>query len=402
MSQAELLAIVSSAVLAPGASPGPAGDPFRAALRLGEIIEGRVTRSLGSARYAVDFSGSERVVDSVIPLRTGEILYGRVVAIGDRVELQRVRTEIPRDRAATAEPVTRESGATPSGMPSTFPGAAGRWSADEMKAAARIVEEAADPPRMRLGASAVAKLGLPFSRELIGRLYSSLSRPGRGALPLRSDAIVVETSKMGQRAERTSETNAPALAALAESLRAQFELARETLVRGGERGRSGGNESERRRRAADEEPAGETELGIFFNAQLEGAMSHAIVTVPLIVDGRLIELDVALFQQKGHGGDGGTLSHGKVVISLATENLGRVQIRATLVGEHVHLNLASDVPGAADYMATHAPVLRSELEGHGWIVDGIRYQLDPTGGVGGAAQAVLEYFDSGESFSRLV
>jgi hypothetical protein len=87
MTHPDLIALVGSALAGPAPQAGAEADPFRAALRLGEIIRGRVMRSLGEGRYAVNFQGHERVVDSTIPLRSEEILHGRVVAVGDRVEL---------------------------------------------------------------------------------------------------------------------------------------------------------------------------------------------------------------------------------------------------------------------------------------------------------------------------
>ena len=87
MTQPDLIALVGSALSGLGPQGG-ADDSFRATLKLGEIIRGRVMRSIGEGRYAVNFQGHERVVDSTIPLRTDDILHGRVVAVGDRVELQ--------------------------------------------------------------------------------------------------------------------------------------------------------------------------------------------------------------------------------------------------------------------------------------------------------------------------
>ena len=109
MTQPDLISLLSAAL--PGSRGGDA-DAFRAALKLGEIIRGRVMRSLGEGRYSVSFHGQERIVDSAIPLRTDDILHGRVIALGDRVELQRVRTE---PAQAAEAPGPAENGVPPGG-----------------------------------------------------------------------------------------------------------------------------------------------------------------------------------------------------------------------------------------------------------------------------------------------
>src|SRR6185503_18645693 len=58
------------------------------ALSLGQIVKARVLKHYEGGRYLVSLEGRERVVDSSVPLSTGELVRGRVVAVGDRIELQ--------------------------------------------------------------------------------------------------------------------------------------------------------------------------------------------------------------------------------------------------------------------------------------------------------------------------
>jgi hypothetical protein len=70
------------------------GDPLLLEkLTLGQIIKGRVLRSYEGQRYLMHFEGQERIVDSAVPLRTGDILHGRVIGLGERIELQRVAVQ---------------------------------------------------------------------------------------------------------------------------------------------------------------------------------------------------------------------------------------------------------------------------------------------------------------------
>jgi hypothetical protein len=382
MNAAELIAVVSTAVAGTGARPGQAADPFRAALRLGDVVEGKVVRSLAPGRYAVDFAGFERVVDSAIPFKTDEILYGKVVAIGDRVELQRVRAEAAVRQASDAQSLaTAPQASAP--VAAAFASLRGKWSPEDWRAAERLAQEAADSQTMSLAASAVAKAGLPFSRGVLEFIHSLLlRRPAQGTFPTRPSAIRIETSaaRAGDGAR-----NPQTLAAFAELLRSEFSANRAALVRADDSG---------------DGRFGEAELGALLNVRVDGPVSHAIATLPLMVDGRRVELDVALFQQDRKAEDPGKLLYGKVVIALTTGNLGRVEIGATLVGDHVQIALGSDEPGASEYMAQYATGLRAEVEAQGWDVDEIRYLAGDA--VGAPARVVLEHIASKDSFSRLV
>src|SRR3954462_14554697 len=79
---------------------------FAAKLTLGQIIKGRVLRAYEGGRYLMDFYGQQKVVDSAMPLRVGDVIHGRVVGLGEHVELQRVQLDASRPAGQAApEPV---------------------------------------------------------------------------------------------------------------------------------------------------------------------------------------------------------------------------------------------------------------------------------------------------------
>jgi hypothetical protein len=204
--------------------------------------------------------------------------------------------------------------------------------------------------------------------------------------PTRPEAIRVETAGAEGHAD-AQVRNPRAVAALADLLQSEFQSSREALFRTEE---------------PDDGSFGEAEAGALLNVQVDGPVSHAVATLPLVVDGRLVELDVALFQQDRKPEDPGKLLHGKVVIAFDTESLGRVGIAATLVGDHVQLSLGSDETGATEYMARDAAGLRAEVEAEGWHVDEIRYRPGDPEEPRAPARAVLDHMASKNSFSRLV
>jgi flagellar hook-length control protein FliK len=403
MTQPDLIALVGSALSGLGPQAGAEPDPFRAALRLGEIIRGRVMRSLGEGRYAVNFQGHERVVDSTIPLRTEEILHGRVVAVGDRVELQRVRIDaIPPQRAEAPAPPGAQAA---SGGYAELRGLVASWPAAEQAALARLVAGAPNEDAVLLAARAVARSGLPGSSALVELVYAALApREGTGMFAPRSDAVVLASTAP---ADAQAPVAGPAaVAAFAELLKASFDAGRPGAPRLAAKHAPDAVDGDVREPASDGAQHGfgaAPDAGLaaaFFNAQTGGALAHAVGTIPLIVDGRLVELDVAMFGEPRGGA--AAMPHGRVVIELDIERLGHLHIDANLVGSHVHVGIASDSADAADFIAQHAPVLRSRIEDDGWSVDGLRYEVRERGGVSGPAKIVLEHRVSADSLSRLI
>ncbi len=80
------------------------GGDFASKLTLGQIIKGRVLRSYEGGRYLVDFAGQQKVVDSAVPLSSNEVIVGRVIGLGEQVELQRINANVaPPGPAVTAQ-----------------------------------------------------------------------------------------------------------------------------------------------------------------------------------------------------------------------------------------------------------------------------------------------------------
>ncbi|MCK7581364.1 MAG: hypothetical protein MZV65_40845 [Chromatiales bacterium] len=151
---------------------------FADKLTVGQILKGRVLRQYDQSRYLVGFDGNERVVDSAVPLRTGELLHGRVMAVGERVE-PAARVCAGRDRlwrvGRCRRPVSR------------WPRVPGHRQRSAARAADRALSGNAQSGRSRPAgqgrcappptapawdwpASCWSKLGLPQSSELLGAL----------------------------------------------------------------------------------------------------------------------------------------------------------------------------------------------------------------------------------------
>ena len=83
--------------------------------------------------------------------------------------------------------------------------------------------------------------------------------------------------------------------------------------------------------AGDAGEAGGDDLARWvLNAQTGGSVAHRVATLPLLLDGELVELDVAMFAQ---GGDAQReqaegIRHRELVFALTTPALGHIEIRA--------------------------------------------------------------------------
>jgi flagellar hook-length control protein FliK len=397
MSVPDLLALVGAALSGP-APHGGEQDTLRATLQLGDIIRGRVVRSLGEGRYAVSFQGQERVVDSTIPFRTDDIVHGRVVAIGERIELQRVRTEPAPKQGDAAPPVQAQ--AAPAAY-AELQALVASWAPAEQAALARLLADAPAPEAASLAAAAVARSGLPGSSRLVELVYAVLAPRGHAPMFAPGPEAVVLESAVAANA-RAAQAGPAAISAFAELLESSFYAGRPgrepaAASASGTDADNAGQETPRQGSGAA------TDSGFaaaFFNAQTGGAIAHAVGTIALIIDGRLVELDIAMFGEPGKGA--GAMAHGRVVIELDTEHLGHLHVDATLVGTHVQVGIGSDSADAADFIAQHAPALRSRIEADGWSVDGLRYEVRERGAMNGVAKIVLEHRMSADSLSRLV
>ena len=78
------------------------------ALSLGQIVKARVLKHYEGGRYLVSLEGRERVVDSSVPLNTGELVRGRVIAVGERIELQPLPESLPTPQDPVAAQPTDE------------------------------------------------------------------------------------------------------------------------------------------------------------------------------------------------------------------------------------------------------------------------------------------------------
>ena len=399
----------------------PGASAFADTLSIGQIIQGRVLRGFDENRYLVAFAGDERVVDSSIPLTAGEILYGRVIGVGDRVELQRVYAG-SQDKNTRAETAAVEPRST---LPATVSGSAldsvlQRYRIELTDAdratlakAARAVE---DPEAMGMASAMLSKLGLPQTTVLLEAMYraqfatgptrASMTKADSESIPqviasaqqtaeLQASSIqqlaglvgkILEGSGTAEVPQRTAFN--PASPSAGSSVPVQYAVPRDQTQQFA---------SDDARRKAQESLAAR-----ILNAQTGGVVAHRSGFLPLIVGGRLVEVSFALFEQRRPANQAQGLQHRQVLFSVQTEQMGRVEVLARVTGGHVRVQISTDNEHSTAQSARHADLLKSSLSESGWNVDEVAYATSSANPLNAAVRSVIEHVVSLDSLNRLV
>lgn len=162
------------------------------------------------------------------------------------------------------------------------------------------------------------------------------------------------------------------------------------------------------RQPADQGGAGsgagsERELGQWvMNTQTGGAVAHRVGTLPLLLGGRLVEVDVALFEQDARQSRQGEPRSRHLVFVLDTQALGGVEVSARLVDARLRLRFAAEREATLELLAGRREELSRQLAQLGWSVDEIVYEARADAVQSGAYRAVADYVVAQGSLDRKV
>jgi hypothetical protein len=301
-------------------------DPGLAArLAPGQVIQGKVLHRYDGNRYLVRFLGHDRMVDSAVPLRPNEVIHGRVVALHERIELQRVEQpgSSPADAAAQAaeEPwLALSGGRAAQVIEQLFRRYRATLEPQEAERLRRLAARAASPERMALAGLVAVKTRLPLDPDLLQCLYWALDDSRSMLTPLAEPAAW---------------------------------------------------------------PAAQRVL----NVQPGGSVAHGIGGLPVEARGAVVEVQAALFEEQRDPQAAPGLQHRKLVILLDTERLGRLELRAVMADSHVRVAIAAERADSADVLQREGDALARSLADAGLEVDEVRYETGLPGGNAVAAAA---------------
>ncbi len=365
-------------------------------LELGQVIQARVMRVFQGGRYLVDFNGQERVVDSTIPLQQGEVLRGRVVALDEQVVLEKMLAA----PAALPQADAGQAAAAPAWLQ--------RLGDAQALALFRQFSGVLTPPEWQgldssartLGGNAVVLAALTLKRNalpLAPELLQMLAQAQPGASLLAPGRQLLEVALLPASAATPAHLHADAeqLARLVED-----ELAAaQTLLRHEADQQHGGgqNPPDQQRDAALWAALASTML----NAQQPGALAHRLMSLPLAIDGRLVELQLALFDDAEQAALMPELRQRTVRIALDLDSLGRVALLARVVNRHLSVEISVASEEGAAMLGEHDRQLSGLLTKMAWTLDGASYQVAATAPAGGNAlvRSVMQRMVAGDNFS---
>jgi len=352
-------------------------------LSIGQNLKLQVLRQLEQHRYEVAFGGRKHVVESRVQLDAGTQIEAQVEGKGDKLELRYLnagpRFELP-ENASEFETLAEMPGdAADANIPPWLNALAEQYrvplDARAKTTIAKLASTVADPELMTRGGLFLQKLEQRVTPENLDSLYRVLSavsgKPAAGQPPIDLDDLPENDDVAATLADALDATTPDPMGAGVSTVSADAD------AEGGE-----GGDAQRALR--------------LLNLQDEGSVAWRYGTLPLLVGGQLIELDLVMFREREQHSTRGSLK--RLVMSLDTTHFGRVHVEARAVDNRLIVKLSAASADAVEVLSSYGKEVRAAIEQLGWAVDEVRYDLGASRE--SAAQAVVKHVLSAGSVDR--
>lgn len=350
-----------------GQRSADAGDngPFEP-LRVGEQVLLKVMRAVDARTFIVSFGGEQHVVESSMQLPVGGRVRAVVTAVGERLELQYVETTAapPAQREDERLATERDSAAMPA--PTLLSALQTRYHvslpAEEHAKLEHAVARATDPAAMALGGLFLAKLGVDVNPPALQAMHDVQVQHNVAVAALithlapRDISMLVDATSQGDD-DGTQELT---------------QVVAESLPQTPSEAMSFDTSD-----AGSDQPDGRDAQDLaklFLNLQDGGSVGYRYGTLPVIVSGQLVELDLVVLQQKPR--DEATTPVRRLVMSLRTESFGQVRVDARALDNRLVVTVTSESPHSDEELSATRDELNTLLKRLGWNVEGIGYELD--------------------------
>ena len=383
----------SGSLLSTAADPG-----WSDTLTVGQILKARVLRQFGQGRYELDFAGHSRVVDSAVPLSVGDLLHGKVVGLGERVVIERTQLERANADSAAgqrASDTVRHADALRQGMAGASPkGEQSRIVDVALRSrAARLAAKSAQPELVWRAAAYVSRVGIVLDDARLRRFSALLGQEERLALS-RAEAAHFEALSP------VSDVGHGSDVALTEQLASWLQdsgtasAGEPDPAPGDAQGYVGAGLST----VADDddfdnedgkEGGDDAWMARLLNAQTGASFQHRYQLLPVVIDGKLLEFDVALFDHAADDRHADTHSR-RICMRIDTPS-GAVDVQAAVVGDRVRLTMSSRNAALVDTLEHAASSLGSALGDLGWMLERADYVDDLAGDAAPPARAIVEH-----------
>jgi len=353
-------------------------------LSIGQNLKLQVLRQLEQHRYEVAFGGRKHVVESRVQLNAGTQIEAQVEGKGDKLELRYLNTgprfELPDDVPA-ASPAPDAGATADASVPPWLHALAQQYrvplDAPSKATIARLASKVADPELMTRGGLFLQKLAQQVTPENLDSLYRVLSSVA-GTMNAASNQPPIDLDDLPD-----NDDFAATLADALDSQTAEPNAAAVSNVNG-DADTNSGNEDDAQRALR------------LLNLQDEGSVAWRYGTLPLLVGGQLIELDLVMFREREQHASRGSLK--RLVMSLDTTHFGRVHVEARAVDSRLIVKLSAASADAVEILSSYGKEVRAAIEQLGWAVDEVRYEIEAPHA--SAAQAVVKHVLSAGSVDR--
>jgi hypothetical protein len=320
-------------------------------LSIGQNLKLQVLRQLEQHRYEVAFGGRRHIVESRVHLDAGTQIDAQVESKGDKLELRYLGV------LSQNEPTADSASAGASAVPDAIQSLAAQYrvtlDSQAQSTIAKAASKALDPQLMTRGGLFLQKLARqvdPADLEAMYRVLAAAERTPVSAMPARGLDDLTDHDDVA--------------ATLAEALDAATSPAPEVEVTsaGGDADAGANGEGDPQRAAR------------LLNLQDEGSVAWRYGTLPLLVGGRLVELDLVMFQEREQKGARGGLR--RLVMTLDTTHFGRVHVEARAVDSRIIVTMSAANADAVEVLSSYGEDVRTAISQLGWAVDEVRYQLE--------------------------
>jgi hypothetical protein len=124
-----------------------------------------------------------------------------------------------------------------------------------------------------------------------------------------------------------------------------------------------------------------------------GELTYRYARVPLLVDGELVELDMAFFRPRQPAP--GKPAVQRLVVSMATRQFGDLQIVVQAVGERLDIGFSGERLQVPEVLGARVGEVHAIAGDLGWQLDAVRYEIQPA--QVRAAQHIVEHVLSMDS-----
>lgn len=355
----------------------PLGDA-----RVGQEVSLRILSKLAPDRYLASVGDAKIVVASQIPFAIGQTVKTTVNSIDGVVELKYLgdgQFELVKSESSSKE----SSAAIPGGA--FLSNLQTKYKTFLSAADAQLIESLSAgisrPTEFAAGGLYLNKIRAQISDDELNALYASQIWQDEKESDVDSTANLMDVSALVVGVQQGRRADIDALAKILGDVAEQSTSTQEAQESSGEEARGvalnlpttdlangkGANAT------TDDDDEIRKLAQRLLNSQDSGAIAYHYGSMPVLISGQLVELDVLLFRERESAQQNAGLR--KLVMTLNTESLGRVEIVAQSIDNHLSVSITTQSPQATEKLAGHVTEVRDLVTQLGWRVDGVSYRL---------------------------